>query len=132
MRFRIKWLNRKIQNNKGLILTEILFAIVIISIVLIVSIQSIMNILRAAKTCNNLITASILSQKLLSEIYQNTKETSTGIFEDNPNFSWKLTKSSSDFNEVNQYVYYILWKENGREKTLKFSTFLYNKNFIQQ
>ena len=134
---------KRLQKVKGFFLLEVMVAVAILSIGLVVIIESFSLSLRATNSAYNLSTATLLAQKIVSEVrsgeYPDEGETSGDFGEDWPQFRWKLNSVSIPLSDLHpledraveteeadlmKVTISVFWKDRGGQRDLKVTTYL--------
>ncbi|MCK4948289.1 MAG: prepilin-type N-terminal cleavage/methylation domain-containing protein [Candidatus Aureabacteria bacterium] len=130
----------KVWTKKGFTLLEVMVAVAILSLGLIIAIQSFSVSLRIAETSLNLSKAALLAQRKLSEIELegfSFESLNSGDFGENyPDFGWETDITPVELKEplieagledmpvLYQVAITIFWQERGKRRDLTFTTYL--------
>ncbi|MDD5132182.1 MAG: type II secretion system protein [bacterium] len=119
----------KNNDHNGFMLIEILIALAILSLGLVVLIQSMSSTLKTVSKSWRLVEATNLAESKLAQIRSGYCDygVSRGDFGDsNPGFSWEI-EALPAFEHVDKISLKILWSENDEKKNILIETLLAKK-----
>lgn len=120
-------LTGKRQKNKGFLLLEIMISVSILSIGVLLVLNSFVRLIRAIELSKYYFKASLLMEEKLLELYNSDIEEgmSRGVFSDFDNrFSWDLDVVKSEYGFCKEVSLKILWREKDKEEDLSVSTYI--------
>lgn len=117
----------KRQRNNGFLLLELIISIAILSMGLVVILNSFIGPIRLAELSQDYFRAGLLMEGKMLELYNSDikGDSSRGIFSDfNSRFSWEVDVIKAEENPYKEASVKISWKEKGKEQDLIISTYL--------
>lgn len=120
-------LTGKKPKNKGFLLLEIMMSVAILSIGLLLVLNSFMRPIRAQELSNDYFKAGLLLEQKMFELYNSDilKGTVNGIFTDfESRFSWDMNAIESEENPFMEVNLEVLWSRQNKEQDLSISTYI--------
>ncbi|MBU1044170.1 MAG: prepilin-type N-terminal cleavage/methylation domain-containing protein [Candidatus Omnitrophica bacterium] len=117
----------KKRNKKGFTLLEVMLALSIISISLVVIINSFSQAIAVKSAVSNYTKAMFLSQKKLFEININnlsTVEKQGKFIQPFEQFNWQINSDSTNFSELAKVDLTIEWNQQGKSKNIQVSAIM--------
>ncbi len=115
----------KRQRDKGFLLLEIMMSVSILSIGVLLILNSFVKLIKATELSEDYFRAGLLLEEKLTEVYNGyAKEgLSKGEFKDPSNrFSWELYLAKSEDDSCREVSLKVLWREKDKEEDLSVST----------
>ncbi|MBU1087059.1 MAG: type II secretion system GspH family protein [Candidatus Omnitrophica bacterium] len=119
--------NTDMRDNKGFTLLEVMLSLAIISISLMVIIQSFSQAISAQAVLTNYTKAIFLFEKKIFELKTsglNRTETQGRFLAPFEQFSWQIKSERTNFSDLAKVDLTIEWPQQGRLKNLRVSTIM--------
>ena len=117
------------RKNKGFLLLEVMVSVTILSIALVLILNSFMRSVRAVDLSKDYFRAGLLLEEKMFEIYSDT-DIEEGISEDiftgfDNRFSWALNVTKLEEEPLKEVDLKVLWDERNKKQSLPVLTYLY-------
>ncbi len=112
------------KRSNGFLFIEVLISVLVMSIGLVVVLNSLIQSLRAIEYSNNYFQACLLLEDKACDIYNSDKKEgfSRGLF--NSKFSWELNVAKLEEIALNEISLKVLWNDRNKECDISMSTYL--------
>lgn len=113
------------QKSRGFLLLEIMISISVLSIGILLILNSFVNLIRSIELSKDYFKAGLMLEEKLTEVYNSDIEEglSGGEFSGFDNrFSWDMNVIESEDGSCKEVSLKVSWRERGKEKDLSVST----------